>query len=259
MPNVTVNAQLNFDQTVTTTDRYIKSKLPPVSQTTTKETYTGSGNPNAAGTLGSTGTAGSGSKSGTYSNTSTTVNNALGTTRTRVANAPGSVKNLSIAVALDSNVKNLDVGGITNLVKSGSGYNAARGDTLAVQSLPFSKTGQLAGGATPSTTASPSNLMGMIKQGALAALVLAVLVGVFLASRKSKKKPAVADDDVLSFPEDGTDGADAGDTAAAATNVTDLRGAAERRRRALASAAGDHPQDVARVLTSWLNTKESGS
>ena len=75
--NVTVNAQLNFDQTVTTTDRYIKSKLPPVSQTTTKETYTGSGNPNAAGTLGLDrhGRARA-AKSGTYSNTSTTVNNA---------------------------------------------------------------------------------------------------------------------------------------------------------------------------------------
>ncbi len=250
--NVTVNAQLNFDQTVTTTDQYIKSKVPPVSQTTTKETYTGSGNPNAAGTLGSTGTAGSGSKSGTYSNTSTTVNNAIGTTRTRVANAPGSVKNLSIAVALDSNVKNLDVGAITNLVKSGSGYSATRGDSLAVQSLPFSKTGQLAA-ATP-TTAAPSNLMGMIKQGALAALVLAVLVGVFLASRKSKKQVAVANDDVLPFPEEDA-GSD--DIVAAASNVTDLRGAAERRRRALASAAGDHPEDVARVLTSWLNTKES--
>jgi flagellar M-ring protein FliF len=247
--NVTVNAQLNFDQSETTTDEYIKSNLPPVSQTTTKETYTGSGSPNASGTVGSTGTSGSGSKNGKYSNTSTTVNNALGTKRTHQETAPGGVKNEAISVALDSSVKNLDIGAITSLVKSAAGYNAARGDSLAVQALPFSKTGALAK-TDAAPAASASNMMGLIKQGALGALVLAVLIAVFIANKKNKKKAAAANDDVLPLPDDESEIDEPVNS-----NVTDLRVAAERR-RVLTSAAGERPQEVARVLSNWLNTSK---
>lgn len=254
--NVTVNAQLNFDQTVTTTDKYLNSNLPPLSQTTNKQTYTGSG-ASPTGTLGSTGSTASGSKTGTYSQTSTTVNNALGTQRQRTTTAVGQLKNLSIAVALDSNVKNLNVGAITALVKSAAGYNAARGDSIAVQSLPFSKTGQLAPSTATTTTptAAPSPMMGYIKQGVLALLVLGVLAAAFIASKRKPRTAAPANDDVLPFPEDEYDAEEA---AARAANVTQLRVVAERR-RALATAADNRPQDVARVLSSWLNTKETGS
>ncbi len=258
--NVTVNALLNFDSTVTTTDKYIGSNLPPVSQTTTKETYTGSGAPSATGTVGSTGTTGATSHNGKYSNVSSTVNNALGTQRVRTETAPGQVKSLAISVALDSGVKNLNVAAITSLIKSGSGYSAARGDSVSVQSLPFNQTSQQAA-ATASTAAakaaadakSQSQLMGMIKQGALGAIVLAVLIAVFIANKRRKKDPPVPNDDVLPF---GNDEADSDDGSSRATNVTDLHTVADRR-RALAATADDRPQEVARVLSSWLNTKEA--
>jgi flagellar M-ring protein FliF len=226
-----------------------------VSSTTSKETYTGSG-ASPTGTLGSTGTSASGNKSGKYSQSSTTVNNALGTQRERVTTAVGQLKNVSIAVALDSNVKNLNVGAITSLVKSAAGYNAARGDSLAVQSLPFSKTGQLApGAATTTASSSPSPLMGYIKQGVLALLVLGVLVAAFVASKRKTRTAPPANDDVVPFPEDEYDAEEA---AARAANVTQLRAVADRR-RALATAVDERPADVARVLSSWLNTKETGS
>jgi flagellar M-ring protein FliF len=258
--NVTVNSVLNFDQTVTTTDKYLRTNLPPTSETTSKETYTGSGSPNATGTLGTTGTAGSGSKNGSYTHLTKTVNNSLSTQRTQTRSATGSVKNLSISVALDSHVKNLNVAAITALVKSGSGYNAARGDALSVQALPFDNSTQQATTTADAAAAtadaaqkSHAQLMSMIKQGVLGALVLAVLVAAFLSSRKRKKPAPVPNDDIV-FMDDERD--TAVEEPALSATVTDLRAAAERRRN-LVTAADDRPQDVARVLSGWLNAKES--
>jgi flagellar M-ring protein FliF len=233
-----------------------------VSQTTTKENYTGAGASGAGGTLGTSGasSSGTGSGNGKYSKESTTVDNSLGTRTQTVHTAPGQVQTLSIAVAVDSKVKNVSLAAITNLIKSGSGYSQARGDSLSVQSLPFDNTGQAQAAAAATAAAkaaaaqaSSAHLTGMIKQGALAFLVLAVIIGAALASRKRKKKSAGdPDDDVLELDESIEDRA----TTAHLAPVTDLRSAAERR-RTLVATADDRPEDVARVLSGWLNTKES--
>ena len=258
--NVTVNSVLNFDQTVTTTDKYLRTNLPPVSKTTTNETYTGSGNPNATGTLGSAGTVAAANGNGKYVNKTETVNNSLSTQRTQTRWATGTVKNLSISVALDNHVKNLNVAAVTALIKSGSGYSAARGDSLSVQALPFDTSAQLAtttaGTAAASAVAaqkSHDQLISMIKQGVLGALVLAVLIAAFLSSRRRKKPAPVPNDDIVFLDDDREVAAEEPGQSA---TVTDLRTAADRRRN-LVAAADDRPQDVARVLSGWLNTKES--
>src|SRR5581483_4670294 len=65
---VRVTADLDFNQTATTTETYGNktNTAVPLTESTSKETYTGNGNPPAAGTLGPTG--GAASSTGTNSN-----------------------------------------------------------------------------------------------------------------------------------------------------------------------------------------------
>jgi flagellar M-ring protein FliF len=259
---VTVNANLDFNKTSTTSSSYTYDpKAPPLSQQQTTEKYTGSGG--TSGVLGATtGTATSiPTGAGSYTKTSTTKDNALGTVTTTTQNAPGAVNKLAIAVLLDSSVPNVQATAIQSLVQSAVGFNAKRGDTLAVQSLPFD-TSQAKTSAAASATAAKAaaakkaheSLMAMVRQGVLALLVLGLLIGTWLANRKRKRRgggPALTRDQ----PEQPAPAADAAPATElptlAATDQSQLEIAA--RRHALVELADEQPRHVAQALSSWLN------
>jgi flagellar M-ring protein FliF len=263
---VTVNSVLDFDKTSTTEKDYtVNPSAPPLAETKDTETYTGNG-ANAGGTLGAgtpaggtgTGTSGAGS----YKKTSTTVNNALGTRETTTQNAPGGVKKLSIGVLLDGSVKNLNVPGIETLVKSSSGFDATRGDTLAVEAMPFdqsaaqsaAQSAKAAGKAAAAKTAH-AQLISLIKQGVLGGLVVALVLGTWLAGRRRKKggdEPPY-DDDLFGEPELPVAPAPAPVPDASKIELQE----ALSRRRALVTLADEQPDDVARVLSGWLKSREN--
>lgn len=257
---VNVNASLDFSKTSVTSQNYVTNpSAPPLSQQTTSETYSGT-NSGASGVLGSTTAAGS-SGNGKYTKTSNTVNNALGTVSKTVENAPGQVQKLAIAVLVDKSAKNLNVPAITQLVRSGVGFNAGRGDTLSVQALAFDTSLQQAAtqaanqaAKQAAASAASKHLAGLIKQGALAALVLALAIGTWLSSRRRRSRalPPEPDDDLFDL--------DAPPPAPAPARLSpaamDLNEVAARR-QTLADVADNRPADVAHVLSSWLNVKES--
>jgi flagellar M-ring protein FliF len=263
---VTVNADLDFDKTSTTKNSYTYDpKAPPLSKQETTEKYTGN-QAGAGGTLGAgtAATAATGTTAGgSYAKTNATVDNALGTVTQTTQNAPGSVNKLSIAVLLDGSVKNVDTAGLETLVRSAVGLNAARGDSLAIQAMPFDTSQAKAAAAASATAAKAAaakvaheKLMSMIKQGALGAAVLAVLLGVWLSSRRRSSKrdgqPPFVNDDF--FGEEHLDIAPAPEPEKLAV-VAEFQEAAARR-RALVALADEQPQDVARVLSGWLSTRE---
>jgi flagellar M-ring protein FliF len=268
---VTVNATLNFDktQTETTTPTYNKN-APPISEQTKTETYS-NGAGGASGTLGTTnGTAnGSTTPSGTgnYKSTETTKDNSVGKQTTSVQVAPGGVKQLSIAVMLDSNVKGVNTAAITNLMKTGSGYVATRGDQISVQAVPFDTTSakaeaQAAAAALALQKAQQAHddLMSLIRQGSIVGVVLLVLLVAWLSNRKRAKaaKAAAEEDD----DEDDLDDEDDFILPSApvhrpvpvedASVIAEMQEAAARR-KAFISLAEEQPDDVARVLSGWLN------
>jgi flagellar M-ring protein FliF len=166
-------------------------------------------------------------------------------------------------VLLDGSVKNVDTAGLETLVRSAVGLNAARGDSLAIQAMPFDTSQAKAAAAASATAAKAAaakvaheKLMSMIKQGALGAVVLAVLLGVWLSSRRRSSKrdgqPPFVNDDF--FGEEHLDIAPAPEPEKLAV-VAEFQEAAARR-RALVALADEQPQDVARVLSGWLSTRE---
>ncbi|WAX55444.1 flagellar M-ring protein FliF [Jatrophihabitans cynanchi] len=263
---VTVNSVLNFDKTSTTSQTYTSNPSnPPLSSQEQTEKYTGTGN-GSGGTLGA-GTPAVGSTAtngaGSYQKTNKVVNNALGTVTQTIQSAPGAVKKQSIAVLLDGSVKNVNIASIESLVKSGVGFDATRGDTLAVQAMPFDNSAaqQAAQAAEAAKRAAADKaahdqLMSLVKQGALGALVVALVIGTWLAGRKRKKRDdgdAQFFDDLLPLPDAPVAPAPAPEHNALTNEIHE----AAARRHALVTLADEQPDDVARVLSGWLNSREN--
>jgi flagellar M-ring protein FliF len=266
---VTVNSQLDFSKTKTTKNSYLPDNGLSTSKSTSKETYNGTNAGAGGGTLGtSTDTTGNGpSGNGNYTKTDTVVNSALGTLSQTVENAPGQLQNMHIAVMLDKSVKGLNVAAISNLVRNGVGFNAARGDSLSVQSVPFDNSAAKQASAAAAAAAKAAaadkahkHLVSLIKQAGLGLLLVAFAIGIWLASRKRRARPTPApvdDENVLDlFDTAPAPPSDDMQTARLAT-VSDLEDAAARRRAAVVAAADSRPRDVANALSGWLTTKET--
>lgn len=266
---VTVNGSLDFSKSVTTRKSYVWSKqAPPVSSQKTTETYTGGKN-GTGGTLGTTQTTngvtvGSG---GNYRKTTALVNNALGTQTETKETAPGQLSKLSVAVLLDKSANNVSVPAVTSLVNSALGLQKARGDTLSVQAVPFDTTAAKAAAAQTalaSKTAAQQQahqaLLSMIKQGAFGGIVLAVLLGAWLGSRRRKRRP-VEDapvEELFAAQEEPAEPVEPEPVVPAVPHlapVTNLNDAAARR-RALMDVAERKPDDAAKLISSWLRSRE---
>ena len=268
---VIVNATLNFDKSTTNTSRYLPGTTAPLSESKTTEVYSGAG-ANTGGTLGTgstststTTTTGTGtSGNGNYNKSSDTVNNSVGTQTNTTEVTPGGIGSQHIAVLLDKNAKNLNTAAVTSIVQSAAGYNATRGDTMSVQAVPFDNSAQQqAAKAAKSAAAgaaaakSHAQLIGLIKQGAFALLLIGLVVGTWLASRK-RRAPADPQD---SWPEDETLSImepvpTEAELAARRGAATEVQQAAERRRN-LVRSADNRPAEVAHLLSGWLSTKDN--
>lgn len=261
---VTVNSELDFDRTSTTKQSYTYDPgTPPVWSEESSENS--SGDQGGGGTFGTGTAAESAPASGqanSYGKTDKTVSNALGTVTQTVQNTPGAVKKLAIAVLLDKGAPGVDLKAIDSLVTSAVGLDKSRGDTLAIQAMPFDDSAAKAAAAAESATAKAAaataahnQLMSLIKQGTIGLLVLAVLVGTWLASRRRRRPEPVAADASLELellthrpPEDEP-----------APEPAPHEGMHEAiaRRRALVALADEQPDDVARVLSGWLGNRDT--
>jgi len=263
---VTVNPTLDYNETKSTEKNYVYNKnAPPVSETKDTEVYKGAGAGTAGGTVGTTGTTDttgtSANGNGSYAKTSTTVDNSLGTLETTTTNAPGQIKNLNVSVALDRSAKNLNVPAISSQVKSAIGYNAKRGDQVSLQAVPFdNSTATQASAAAKAAAkaaaakASQAQMMSWIKQGVLVLLIAALIFGAILFSRRRNPPAPTADDDVLGF--DDPDDLPSEPVVPVRIPTKDISSQGAQRRD-LIQVANERPQEVARVLSDWLNTKET--
>src|SRR5690242_14219439 len=139
---VKVTADLDYDQTDTKSETYVSDpKNPPLSQTKSSETYTGTGG-SAGGVLGPDNVqVPTGTGNGKYDKTTTTQDNAVGMVTETRRSAPGSVRKLAVAVLLDqTTAKNVNTAQVQQLVSSAVGLDSKRGDSLAVTALPFDQT-----------------------------------------------------------------------------------------------------------------------
>lgn len=261
---VTVNADLNFDKTSTTKQTYTYDpKAPPISEQTTSEKYTG--NQSGGGTFGSgaaASTTAGPSGNGSYNKTTQTRDNALGTVTEKIDSTPGGVAKQSIGVLLDSSVKTANVQQISSLLTSAAGVNTTRGDTISIQAMPFDQSAAKAAQASDAAAAkaaaakaAQARMMSLIKQAAFGVLLVAILVGTWLAGRRRRTTPEPPVAQPWAVPPVADPPAPQ-PAAAQAAAAEELRQAASRR-QTLVQLAEEQPSDVAGVLSGWLNSRDS--
>ena len=266
---VTVNADLDYDKNHTVSNMpVVASGVPPLSQASTEETY-GAGASGRGGVLGAaspspTAVAGSAAPGG-YRKTTNTQDNAVGNLTKTIDSAPGSVRTLGVAVLLDKNAPPVDEAQIKQLVSSAVGLDVKRGDTLAVATAPFDTSAATAAAKAAKDAASAAAaaksraaLMSMLKTGGVVLLVIVVIVVSLLANRR-RRKPEDDTDELDAFLSTLNDAPGSLPPAPADIVPPQSRQAAinQARQRDLAEMADSQPQEVARVLKTWLNTKET--
>lgn len=271
---VTVKADLDFDKThiVSSMPVYV-SGAPPVAISQSIETMAPGASGANNGVLGATspsptagggtgGTTSGGTGGGGYSNKTTVQNNAFGNDTTTTDKAPGSVRTQSVSVAIDQAfASKLDQNQVKQLVATAAGINTQRGDQLALSFTPFDQTAAQAqadaakkAAAAAAAAKSKAALMGMLKTGGVVLLVIVVIVLSLMFGRKRKQDDG--GDDLDAFLQTLNDG---NLPPAPKDIVPPNREQAIHlaRQRDLAEMADSQPQEVARLLRTWLNTKEN--
>jgi flagellar M-ring protein FliF len=279
---VQVNADLDFDQRQTTTERFENPETAPVlAESTTEETFTGPGG-TTGGILGPDGIPASvGAGATDYSKSDTERTFAVGKVTEQAKSAPGRVNRLSVAVLLDSKSK-ADVEEISTLVAAAAGIDPDRGDVVKVSRMTFDRSAQEATAkeiAAAQAEQSRSQMMSMIQTGVAMLLVLVVL---FLAWRSARKAAVtrvplstpgalpsgLSTEDLAllnsaraaiapSMPA-GARG-DAADAYALAAGAAGALGAGPANEIDVSDEIGDlidrQPEEVAQILRSWLAEK----
>jgi flagellar M-ring protein FliF len=196
---VRVASVMDFDANSTETKSFSPSGTVRSSQTE-RESYTGTGGGRAAavGVPGTTtnvvptyqGTQNQQSN-GRYSKTKNTTNYEITEQSAKHVDAPGKVSRLSVAVlvnapaaaaAANANaapayvVSAADVQKIRNVVSAAAGIDAARGDQISVEAMPFAPEALAASGSRGAGTAS-TTVLGLPVVPFVALLVILALVG----------------------------------------------------------------------------------
>lgn len=135
--NVQVSADINFDSAKSTIESYIplneKGQGVLTTSQTEDENYT---NP-TQGAGPAAATAGAGGKNLNYTKQKNSTNYSVSKEVKQVVYAPGTVKRMTIAVAVNKILTAKEKEEIQNLVLSASGADYTRGDVITVTSLQF--------------------------------------------------------------------------------------------------------------------------
>jgi flagellar M-ring protein FliF len=259
---------LNYDKTHSVTNTpVIPSGAPPVAVSSSMETMAPGANAGSNGVLGATsptptaaGRAGSGG--GGYKSTSNVANYPVGSSSVTTDVAVGGLKSQSISVVLDKQYAGaLDLNQVKSLVGNAVGFNPQRDNmTVDAEQMDHSAADAAAtaakkAAAEAAAVRSHAQLMSMIKTGAVVLIVLIVVVASLVIGRKRNRREDTGDDldALLASLNDGSL------PPAPKEIVPENREASIHlaRQRDLDEMADSEPQEVARLLRTWLNTKES--
>ncbi|MEV8507344.1 flagellar basal-body MS-ring/collar protein FliF [Actinoplanes sp. NPDC051475] len=264
---VTTTAELDFDQTSTTTETYASDpNVAALSESISREAYNGNGTgtggvlgpdniqaPNAGGTTGT----------GQYENSNTVRNNAVNKTTEARKSAPGGIKRLNVAVLLDATTAGaVNQADVQQLVSAAAGIDPTRGDTVAVSAMAFDTSAATAAKDALAASAASEQTVKQTSLIKTAAMALVVLFLIFLAwrwSRKQRKRKALTPAE-LKHLEDMQAALEAQrlaelnaaipSPAIEAANV--IHEALEERQREIEQMVEDQPEEMAVLLRSWL-------
>ncbi|MCX6400739.1 MAG: flagellar basal-body MS-ring/collar protein FliF [Propionibacteriales bacterium] len=196
----TVTADLDFDKSTTKSRKFSAATgVPPLSESTTSETYNGAGSPTdgAGGVVGPDGqmdpSAAEDGADSNYENKSETKDNAVDETVEERVTAPGAVNKLHAGVILDATAAAaIQPEVIKDIISSAIGINAARGDTIEVTALPFDRSAdeaaakEIAAAQKADAAAAKNELLRNVGIGG--GIALMVLLAWFQARRRSRAR-----------------------------------------------------------------------
>ncbi|BBB93189.1 MAG TPA: flagellar basal-body MS-ring/collar protein FliF [Methylomusa anaerophila] len=246
-----VNVELNFDQRT-----FDKQTFEPVvddkgiirSSQELAENYNGT-TPNPVGGVPGTttnipGYVTSNNTQSNYEKKEVTRNYEINETKEKVVSAPGTIKRLTVAVLVDTAVPRPQQDSIARTVASAIGINASRGDTIAVESIPFGNDVLDKQRKDEEELAKQQQQAFLLKAGLV---VLAILVALYLLRlyvqrrQKEEAKAAAFESQTL-------------DELAAAEDEAFISQSEERdeTRRSIEKLAKSRPEEVAQLLKAWL-------
>ena len=254
---VRVNAEMDLaDKTIDTED-YDPKSVVPLTSTGATETYaptpaatTAGGAVTTASPTGQTVTGTSGTGTQGYSKTDSSTVNGVDKKTTHEVVAPGGVKRLTVAVAVDKAAKNApSTADITALVAGTVGLDSTRGDTIAVTTPSFLRDEE----AEKAAAVAKAGPLDMVKDYGPRALGTLLLLFVGLGFLRTLKKGSTTDvpaDQVTAAVEAGRRNAVGGRTAAAlpAGSLPAPRSSSHD----LLDTLDDNPDEVAGMLRGWM-------
>lgn len=193
----TVSADLNFDETNVSRETFEAPAVGPdgeplaVQDSTRNETYTGTAGA-VAGVLGPDTQPAAGGGDTDYSLDEADVEYALNRVVESTNTAPGAIEKLSVAVMVDEEKVSPELlGNLDALVAAAAGIDAARGDVLALDRMPFDTSvadraeEEMAQAEEAEAAAATQQ---MIQSIALGVFLLVVLLVAFLMYRRAAKQ-----------------------------------------------------------------------
>ncbi|WP_432564103.1 flagellar basal-body MS-ring/collar protein FliF [Kineococcus sp. SYSU DK003] len=274
----TVKATLDFDDKTVQSKEYTQpQQIDPLAESTTSETYNGTGGTAATGVLGPDNIAvpaGEGTDGdGGYAKNSETNNNAINETNTVIKQAPGKVTKQTVSVVLNAGAEGAaaaaDVNQVTQIVNQAAGIDPARNDTVSVVKTAFDDTAAAdaaAALAEAEAAEEQQTLIGYAKTAALALLVLIMLIVILIAFRRRKVETVdVLDVDPLQLGDITAPVEDFKEIAPVAEKPVALEAApvdpaleaAAARRTEVVELVSRQPEEVAELLRGWLADRRS--
>ncbi len=177
--SVVVRAALDFNETETQTETFADEGTA-LRESINNELYEGTA-PAVGGTVGvDGGPLLQGGGEGNYERGEEVREFGVGRTTTRTVQAPGTVRNLSVALVVDDGavIGNAD---LQQLVTAAAGLNADRGDEIAISRVPAPPEVEIVDEETG------PEIMDLVRTGIALLVLLIVAIGLFLMSRRRGK------------------------------------------------------------------------
>jgi flagellar M-ring protein FliF len=266
---VTTTAELDFDQTETTTRTYTSDpSVAALSESISREAYNNGNGQGTGGVLGPDNIQvpnGNTSSTGAnqYENSQTTRNNAVNQVDEVRRSAPGGVKRLKVAVLMNATTAGtVDSAQVQELVSVAAGVDPTRGDSVAVAAMPFNTSAAEANKdalAQSMAAEQAEKQQSLIKTAALAAVILLLLFLAWRASRRAKKRKALSPVELAHLEQM--------QAALEAQRLAELNAAIpspaiegpsvhevalEERQREIEQMVEDQPDEMAALLRGWL-------
>jgi flagellar M-ring protein FliF len=194
---VAVAADVSTESAQRTEESYASpTNAPSLSETTQKETYSGTGGNSAAGVLGPDNIAvpNGANGNGTFNSESSTKDNAVDKVTEQRTIPAGAINRQTVSVAVNSDaVSNVSAAELRSMVNAAAGIDTKRGDAVSVQLVPFSKAGATEAAKAiqeAKDAAAADQLTGIIRTSIIGAAIVAAAIIAFALFRRGRKRAA---------------------------------------------------------------------